>query len=291
MKGSRLAAGMALGLTLLARPGFAQSDGQPAPFVTAADREARNEGVRRDLLAGYVGEHVRRENFGETYGYVVAGFGLLLGISGAIVLKDDQPLGATWVATSAVSTTTVATSLFFSRDTRVDLLQVNTWVVIGGLALGGGISEDPSSVHPLTNLSFAGAAFAYGGLKAVNLASRRTPLHVLRRHRERFEAGRVSNGELPKIERDFRGTDDPIPYQVLAVPPGLGAAVALLPAFDSKSSQSEKTWSLIGAGGLALSCVFSLLTVNLVPAYEEDLGIAGLEILAGPNEIDAVLRF
>ena len=137
----------------------------------------------------------------------------------------------------------------------------------------------------------SGAAFMYGGLKAINLASRRTPLEVLRRHRDRLNARRASNAELAGIERDFRGTEEPISYQVLALPLGIGAGAALMPAFDSKSSRSEKTWSLVGAGALGLSCAFSIMTADLVPAYEENLGIAGLDILAGPTQIDAVLRF
>ena len=291
MEGARIATSLICGLVLLARTGAAQGDDEAVQYVTAADRETRNEGVRRDLLTGYVGEYVRRENYGETFGYVVAGFGLLVGIQGAVVLDDDRPLGATWVATSAVSTTTVVTSLFLSRNTRVDLLQVNTWVLLGGGALGGAISEDPGSVHPLTSLGMSGAAFAYGGLKAINLVSRRTPLDVLRRHRDRLNAGRASSAELAGIERDFRETEEPISYQVLAVPLGLGAGVALIPALDSNSTRSERTWSLFGAGALGLSCVFSIVTANLVPSYEENLGIAGLEILAGPTEIDAVLHF
>jgi hypothetical protein len=178
---ARLATSFVGGLMLLTRITLAQDGREAVRYLTEADRTAREEPARRDLLTGFVGEHVRRENVGETFGYMCAGFGILLGVQGAFIFEDDQPLGATWVATSAVSTTTVVTSLVLSRDTRVDLLQVNSWMLSGGFALGAAISEDAGYVDPLTLLGMSGAAFSYAGLKAINLASRRTPLRVLRR--------------------------------------------------------------------------------------------------------------
>ena len=286
MQGAGRLATMAFGLTLLARA----TSAQPLTSGAEAGREAVGED-RRSFLQSYVSAHVNRENWGEGVGYVEAALGVLLGLGGVGVLAEDKRAGATWIAASAISTATVAASLFASRDTRVDLLQVNTFFVIGSVALGLGIAEDPGSIPRLTSLSYAGAHFTYGALKAANLMSRRTPLHVMRQHGYRLHATNLSAGEFAKIERDFLGTYEPIPYEVMAAPLGIGAVVAFLPVLDPESSEAEETWSLVGSALLGLECVLSVMSVNLVPKYVDELGLAGLELMAGPTSVEAILRF
>jgi hypothetical protein len=266
-----------------ARPSVALPAPREVPFDSV-------ESARRQALTSYIGAHMRRENTAEVFGYVQAVLGLGFGVIGAgtLVYGNEPGFGGTALATGAVSTLLVGGSFFAPRDTRIDILQVNAQLVSGGAALSLGVG-DFEDVPDISAFAGAGAAFTYSGLLAINLASRRTRTSTLRRHYAALEEGSATDRELDDIEEDFEQSEMPIPYQVLAIPYGVGAAVALAPAFDDGSSDNQRTWSYVFAGSMAVGCIASLLTQNLVPAYRDDL--AGIQIAAGPTNVDVRYRF
>jgi hypothetical protein len=300
MRGAGSAAAFLATLTfaglLAAQPGGPPPAANPPPAERAAgaplapreDAATLADGARRQLLTRYVGEYVRRENVGEVIGYVQAVLALGLGVIGIATIEDDLGFGATSIATGAVSTALVGGSFLASRDTRVDILQVNSQLVGGGAALSLGLMEY-GDVPPLSAFAGAGAAFVTAGLQTINFASRRASISKLRRHSDRLSDGRPSDAELDGIERDFEQGEMPISYQVLAIPYGVGAAVALAPALDDGTSDKERTWSYLFAGSMSLACIFALITPNLVPAYRDQA--TGLDVVAGPTNLDVRYRF
>ncbi|HEY3498844.1 MAG TPA: hypothetical protein VGK73_29335, partial [Polyangiaceae bacterium] len=137
----------------------------------------------------------------------------------------------------------------------------------------------------------AGAFFVHGLLNAANVFSAPRARHALRRHRERLQRGKPSPRELKRIEADFLQSERPVSHGLLAVPLGLGAAVAVLPAFDDDSNGTEQTISIVGASVLALGCLFSAITLDLTSSYLANIEASGLELSMTPSRMDLAYRF
>jgi hypothetical protein len=121
----------------------------------------------------------------------------------------------------------------------------------------------------------------------INSLARRTPTSALRSHRDRLEGGAVSEAELRAVERDFLAADVPFGQGVLALPFAIGAGVALVPAFDGKSTSDEQLASGIIGGILGLDAIFIALAPSLVPSYRNT--VHGFVALRRPRQPERAL--
>ena len=176
-------------------------------------------------------------------------------------------------------------SLFATRDTRVDVLETAIMFNAGVAFLGYAVADDPGSLPRLTAAGAAGAGFGEALLLGINSLVRKTPTSTLRSHRDRLQKGRASEAELRGIERDFLAADEPFGKGIQALPFAAGAAVALVPAFQEKSTSDEQLASGITGGILALDALFIVLAPTLVPSYRTSVQGVGLSLFAGPGNL------
>lgn len=266
----------------------------PIVYVTPEDRrkrEALELVSRQNLLAGYTNSFVYRKNWGEGFGYVSAAIGAIGIPVAASVYDDDKPAALTWLVGFSASTAVVGASLFATRDTRVDILEAVTQFNGGVIMLGLAVADDPGDWPRLSTGAAAGVGFGEALLLGINSFARRTPTSTLRSHRDRLQQGPVSRAELAAAERDFLGADVPFGQGILALPYGVGAVVAVVPAFDAKNSSDERLVSGLIGGVLGLDAIVIALTPTLVSSYRANTQGVGLSLLAGPGNFTLRYRF
>jgi hypothetical protein len=273
---------LALLLVLLPERAWAQSE----PARTAASEPD----PRGQILTGHVGRYVSRKNWEEGWGYGTAVLGAAgIGV-GAAVWDDDRRLAVTYVAGFGATTAAVTTSLFLSRDTRIEVLGRAMMFDAAVAGLAAAVARDAGALR----WTFGGLSAGYFGvatLQTINSFSRLTPTSTMRRHRDRLENGEMSDTELPGVERDFEGTRTVIPPGVVALPMVAGSLVGLVPAFDEAASTEERNWSIaFSAMGLATGLLIAIGS-DEVNRYHDSLDDSGFSFAIGPAGVQSQYTF
>lgn len=266
-----------------------QSDAATPEPATVQAPDPSADAMRAKLLATHTNEFVQQKNRAEVLGYVFGVGGMVAFAFGIPLVQRDTGLGATWLAGFGATTTAFLVSFGATRDTRVDVLEMLPPLDNGILGLSIVFAEDPP-IPKLSGGSYGAAFLAEGVLDAINSLSRRTKLSKLRENRDHLVRG-TSRGAFGGMERDLLGSDVPLSGPVRAIPFGLGAAVGIIPAFDSKRTGSEQLMSGLLSGILALNGLAVALVPNPASSYRRDLDASGLSLLAMPGRIGFRYRF
>jgi hypothetical protein len=233
---------------------------------------------------------VGRRNVAEGFGYGAAAFAALGLVVAAASPAMDRAARKAWILGFGSSTAAFGLSLLADRDTRVDVLEVLTWYDIGVAMLPGVVASDSRS----SATTWAGAGVAYfteAVLVGINSVARTTKLSALRSAKARLARGGSTEAELERIEQQLLDADTPFGQLTLATPFGIGAVIAVAPAFDPKSNTSERNAGIVMGGALAVTGIFTALPSNIVPSYRAALWRAGLSLEAAPTRVGLTYRF
>ncbi len=260
--------------------------------VRAHDESAENALLRAKILSAHVDEYVSWLNRVE----IVGGASLALSLVGAgfgvHYWETDRRFAVTEVVGAGVELSAVTAALLTSRRTTDDVLRLTLYAtpVVAGLAAG--LSESVTPRERVTFFAFSGGVFGSAVLTGSNILLRRTPTSAIRKAQLRFRYGDWSTpAELAAIERDFLGTEEPIPRPLVTLPSLLGGLVALAPALDGGANSEERMVALVLGGLMVFGAINEGLGVPLVRGYRDTLRVQRLELAAGPGRVALVGAF
>jgi VIT1/CCC1 family predicted Fe2+/Mn2+ transporter len=125
----------------------------------------------------------------------------------------------------------------------------------------------------------------------INSVVRSTKPGTLRSAKARLARGGATDAELAAIEQQLLGAEVPFGPLTLATPFGVGALIAVAPAFDPKSNTNERNVSIVVGSALAVTGIVVALASEIVPSYRAGLWRAGLSLTASPPRADLTYRF
>lgn len=244
----------------------------------------QHERQRAALLNVHIGDELMRDQ------PLPALPGVILSWAGtggsALFIPVDKGAGITWTSTFAVTAIANTAAAFGDEDAQFEEAQAVAFLPAGGLTLGLALA-DRQPLMPRLAPGGAGAGFiGFSVLSALNMLMwHHVPIAQLRADRARLRtaarSSALSRAELAQIEHDLMTFERPIPSWALALPLVVGGSVALVPAFERRSSAADRAWS-IGYGSLAFlfALGFGIGGAQSAPrAYASDLRRAGLELI------------
>jgi hypothetical protein len=245
--------------------------------------DAQHERQRAALLDVHIGDELMRDQ------PLPALAGVILSWAGtggsALFIPVDKGAGITWTSSFAVTAIANTAAAFGDEDAQFEEAQAVAFLPAGGLTLGLALA-DHQPLMPRLAPGGAGAGFiGFSVLSALNMLMwHHVPIAQLRADRTRLRAAQsstLSRTELAQIEHDLMTFERPIPSWALALPIVVGGSVALVPAFERRSSAADRAWS-IGYGSLAFlfAVGFGIGGAYSAPrAYTSDLQRAGLQLI------------